>query len=270
MPVRDVLVVAAAKGGIAAHDVVDGSVRWSAPDAVSAGRYLSLSDRLVAAVDRDGTLVTFVASTGEPKWTSPARAASLLAADAEAVYVITEDGRVRAIGRSDAEVRWTVRVDADLGEKAASRGLAARRRLVITAADGSVVALDTADGREVWQHRRLTGSGRAQADHSGGTLCVTGKQLYAFDLAGGRRLWSTDSPKLPDGAPAFWSSPTIDGPVVYATEVVFPFSSMSGRERPPTGATAASSNAMRAAPRPPGRRPLVGGFRWGAGGSPGP
>ncbi|MER6620354.1 PQQ-binding-like beta-propeller repeat protein [Streptomyces sp. NPDC000931] len=112
---------------------------------VAAGRYLSLSDRLVAA-DRDGTLVTFVASTGEPKWTSPARAASLLAADTEAVYVITEDGRVRAIGRSDAKVRWTVQVDADLGRKAASRGLAAQRRLVITAADGSVVALDTADG----------------------------------------------------------------------------------------------------------------------------
>ncbi|MFD9287237.1 PQQ-binding-like beta-propeller repeat protein [Streptomyces sp. NPDC060030] len=222
LPVRDVLVVAAAKGGIAARSVVDGSVRWSAPDVVAAGRYLSLSDRLVAAVDGAGTLVTFVASTGEPKWTSSAQAASLLAADAEAVYVITEDGRVRAIGRSDAKVRWTVQVDVDLGEKAASRGLAAQRRLVITAADGSVVALDTADGRKVWHHRQLTDSGRAQVDRSGGTLCVTGKQLFAFDLVGGKELWSTDSPKLPNGNPAFWSSPTIDGVAVYATEVIFP------------------------------------------------
>ncbi|NUV69909.1 PQQ-binding-like beta-propeller repeat protein [Streptomyces sp. CAI-121] len=222
LPVRDVLIVAAAKGGIAARSVVDGSVRWSAPDVMAAGLFLSLSDRLVAAVDRDGTLVTFVASTGEPKWASPAQAASLLAADAEAVYVITEDGRVRAIGRSDAKVRWTVKVDADLGEKAASRGLAAQRRLVITAADGSVLALDTADGRQVWQHRQLTDSGRARADQSDGTLCVTGKQLSAFDLLSGKKHWSTKSPKLPNGDPAFWSSPTIDGRIVYATEVIFP------------------------------------------------
>ncbi|MEV1052429.1 hypothetical protein [Streptomyces sp. NPDC049887] len=58
LPVRDVLIVAAAKGGIAARSVVDGSVRWSAPDVVAASRYLSLSDRLVAAADRDGTLVS--------------------------------------------------------------------------------------------------------------------------------------------------------------------------------------------------------------------
>ncbi len=222
LPVRDVLVVASAKGGIAAHSVVDGSVRWSAPDVAATGRYLSLSDQLVAAVDRDGALVTFVASTGRPKWTSPARAASLLAADAEAVYLITEDGRIRAVNRSDATTRWTVRVDADLGKNAASRGLAARRRLVVTAADGSVAALDTADGRQVWQHRGLTDSGRAHADQSGGTLCVTGRQLSAFDLAGGRELWSTASPDLPNGDPPFWSSPTIDGRTVYATEVVFP------------------------------------------------
>ncbi|MCI4040504.1 PQQ-binding-like beta-propeller repeat protein [Streptomyces sp. TRM75563] len=163
-----------------------------------------------------------VASTGEPKWTSPAQAASLLATDAEAVYVITDDGRIRAIGRSDAKVRWTVEVDADLGVKAASRGLAAQRRLVITAVHSSVVALDTADGRQVWQHRQLTVSGRAQADQSDGTLCVTGKQLSAFDLVSGKKLWSTDRPKLPHGNPAFWSSPTVDGPILYATEVIFP------------------------------------------------
>ncbi|MEU4882195.1 serine/threonine-protein kinase [Streptomyces althioticus] len=222
LPVRDVLVVAAAKGGIAAHSVVDGSVRWSAPDVEATGRYLSLSDRLVAAVDREGTLVTFVASTGEPKWTAPARAASLLDADAEAVYLITEDGRIRAVNRSDATVRWTVPIDADLGGKAASRGLAARRRLVVTAADGSVVALDTADGRQVWEHRSLTDSGRADVDRSGGTLCVAGRQLAAYDLADGKELWSTATPDQPSSDPAFWSSPTVDGRTVYATEVVFP------------------------------------------------
>ncbi|MER6620353.1 hypothetical protein [Streptomyces sp. NPDC000931] len=74
----------------------------------------------------------------------------------------------------------------------------------------------------MWQQRELTDAGRAQVDRPGGTLCVTGKHLFAFDLVRGKELWSTDSPKLPNGEPAFWSSPTIDGRVVYATEVVLP------------------------------------------------
>ncbi|MGW7454354.1 protein kinase domain-containing protein [Streptomyces sp. NPDC054787] len=225
LPVRDVLVVGAAKGGIAAHSVVDGSLRWSAPHAVAAQRYLSLSDRLVAATDREGTLVTFVASTGEPKWTSPAEAASLLAADDEAVYVITKDGRVRGIGRSDAKVRWTVDVDADLGTKAASRGLAAEGRLVIAAADGTVAALDTADGRTVWDHRKLSDGERAKLALSGRILCVTGKNLAAFDLLDGKELWSAENREEPSAATVFWGPPTIHGDHVYATAQKFPLRS---------------------------------------------
>ncbi|MFP3988802.1 PQQ-binding-like beta-propeller repeat protein [Streptomyces sp. E11-3] len=222
LPVRDVLIVGAPKGGIAARSVVDGTLRWSAPNTVATGRYLSLSDQLVATVDRDGTLVTFVASTGEPKWTSPAKADSLLAADDEAVYLITKGGRVRSIGRSDAKIRWTVDVDADLGTKAASRGLAAHGRLIIAAADGAVIALDTSDGRRAWTHRRVTATGRAHLAQSGRSLCVSGKQLTAHDLINGKKRWSTTSPKLPNGDPPFWGRPTIHGNLVYASEVIFP------------------------------------------------
>lgn len=73
LPVRDVVIVGAPKGGIAARGVTDGELRWSAPEVVAEQRYLSLSDELVAATRRDGTLVTFVASTGKPKWTSVRR-----------------------------------------------------------------------------------------------------------------------------------------------------------------------------------------------------
>lgn len=51
---------------------------------------------------------------------------------------------------------------------------------------------------------------------------MTGKQLSAFDLLSGKKRWSTESPKLPNGNPPFWSSPTIDGRIMYATEVIFP------------------------------------------------
>ncbi|MFE1831139.1 protein kinase [Streptomyces yangpuensis] len=222
LPVRDVVIVGAPKGGIAARSVVDGTLRWSAEKVAVAGRYLSLSDRLVAAADRDGTLMTFVASTGEPKWTSPAEAASLLASDDEAVYVITQGGRVRSIGRSDARIRWTVGVDADLGKDAASRGLAAQGRLVVTAADGSVVALDTADGRKVWDRRKQSDDGRARAAVSGRSLCVTGRNLTVVDVVDGKELWTAENLKPKEGITPFWGPPTIHGDHVYATYLNLP------------------------------------------------
>lgn len=219
LPVRDVVVVGAPKGGIAARSVVDGSLRWSAPDAVAGRRYLSLSDELVAAVDRSGALVTYVASTGEPKWTSRADAASLLAADGEAVYLITDDGRVRSVGRADAEIRWTVETRAELGTGAASRGLAAHGRLVVTTPGGDVVALDTATGRQVWERRGQAEGGRAKLALSGRSLCVTGKRFYALDIVGGKDLWVAEAP---GGDPAFWGPPTIHGQHVYASAVQSP------------------------------------------------
>ncbi|MFD6227119.1 protein kinase [Streptomyces sp. NPDC060232] len=222
LPVRDVVVVAAPQGGIAARSVVDGSLRWTAKEAVATNRYLSLSDRLVAATDGDGTLVTFVASTGQPKWTAPADAAWLLAADDEAVYLVTKDRRVRSVGRSDARIRWTVGVGAELGRDAASRGLAAQGRLVVTAADGSVVALDTADGRTVWDRRQQSADGRAMVAVSGRTLCVTGKNLSAVDVVDGKELWSAENPKPSNGTPVFWGPPTIHGDHVYASVLTVP------------------------------------------------
>lgn len=224
LPIRDVVIVAAPKGGIAARSVVDGSLRWSAAGPVATRRYLSLSDRLVAAADRDGRIVTFVASTGAPKWTAPAEAAALLAADDEAVYVITEDRRVRSVGRADAEVRWTVDVAADLGAGPAdSRGLVAHGRLVVTAADGTVVALATADGRKAWNLGRQSDGGRARVAVSGRTLVVTGKNLSAFDVVDGRHRWSAENPSVPNADAVSWGPPTVHGAHVYAAVLSYPY-----------------------------------------------
>ncbi|MEV6329652.1 protein kinase [Streptomyces sp. NPDC051909] len=222
LPVRDVVVTGAPKGGIAARSVVDGSLRWSAPDTVATGRYLSLSDRLIAAVGRNGDLVTFVASTGAPKWTAAAEAASLLSSDEDAVYLITKDRRVRAVGRSDARIRWTVEVPADLGTNAATRGTAARGRLVLNAADGTVLALDTADGRKAWTAGRRAEGGRAHVALSGRTLCVSGKELAAVDVVTGKPLWAADQPKARNPDILSWGPPTIHGPHVYASALNLP------------------------------------------------
>ncbi|MCK7623080.1 PQQ-binding-like beta-propeller repeat protein [Streptomyces sp. RS10V-4] len=189
LPVRDVLIVGARGGGIAAHNVVDGTRRWAVPGLRAAGRYLSLSDRLIAAVDTRGTLRTFVASTGEPRWTAPAEAEALLAADAHTVYVLTKDHRLRAVSRSDARIRWTAPLDPPFRAKPAAPGVTAAGRLVLGTLDGHVLAVDTATGRRVWDIRNQS-DGYVRPALCGTTVHFGGRTLTARRITDGTPLWT--------------------------------------------------------------------------------
>ncbi|WP_406000551.1 PQQ-binding-like beta-propeller repeat protein [Streptomyces sp. NBC_00829] len=122
------------------------------PGVVATGGYLSLSDQLVAAVGTGGKVVTFVASTGERKWTAPAQARYFLASDESSLYVVTTDGRLRPIGRSDATVRWTVRSPVDLLAGLGTRGVVAQGRLLCCVPGGDIVAVDTKNGSTLNEH----------------------------------------------------------------------------------------------------------------------
>lgn len=191
LPVRDVIVFGARGGGIAAHNVVDGKRRWAAHGVSATGRYLSLSDRLIAAVDTRGTIRTFVASTGEPRWTVDAGASVLLAADDEAVYVLTKDHQLRAVRRSDATIRWTAKIAAGYRTKVEPPGAVAHGRLVLSTGDGNVFAVDTADGHQVWDLPGQGGGLIRPAVH-GTTVYLNGKTLTARRIRDGKKLWSVD------------------------------------------------------------------------------
>jgi outer membrane protein assembly factor BamB len=220
LPVRDVIVFGSPGGGIAAHDVRNGKRRWVAPAVVAKGGYLSLSDRLVAGADRNGTLRTFVASTGQPKWTCPAaEAVTLLAADAEAVYVLTENGRLRSIGRSDAEVRWTTTVPADFRKDLVNPGETAQGTLVVAAANGSVLAVRTSDGRTAWTRAADLDPDEIvvrPAVH-GDTAYVNGTTLQARRLSDGELIWSAKT-----WQDTYWGGPRAYPDAVYATKDVYP------------------------------------------------
>ncbi|MGV9519432.1 MULTISPECIES: PQQ-binding-like beta-propeller repeat protein [unclassified Streptomyces] len=218
LPVRDVIVTGAPGGGLVARRVVDGSVAWQAPDPDAVRRYVSLSDRLVAAADRDGVLRTYVASTGEPKWTADAEVATVLAADDDAVYVVTEDGRVRSIGRSDGRVRWTADAGIELTGKSRARGEAAPGRLVV-AGTHDVVALATGDGRRAWTLRDQAEE-RPGLAVGGDIAVVTGHRLVALDAGSGKERWE-EAPKPAEGVDLtpFYGPPTIAGPYVFAALV---------------------------------------------------
>ncbi|MDG4856796.1 serine/threonine-protein kinase [Streptomyces sp. T-3] len=224
LPVRDVIVFGAKKGGLAAHSVVNGKHRWTAPEVDIRAGYLSLSDALLAAVDIRGNLVTFVASTGEPRWTAPAEARALLAADDESVYVVTKDGQLRSISRSDAKARWTVRCPATLDADRQPLGLAAHGRLLVPTAAGEAVVLDTAKGHKVWGIRAQSTSEMViRPALKDGTVFLNGTSLTARRLTDGKTVWSARvgarTGQLKEGEePVLWGPPTIRGNSVYATQ----------------------------------------------------
>lgn len=220
LPIRDVIVFGAARGGIAAHNVVDGKLRWNEPSVRAKGRYLSLDDRLLVAVGTDGTLRTFVPSTGEPKWTAKADARSLLASDAEAVYLVTKDGKLRSVGRSDAKIRWTVPASVRFGGAFEPRGVIGGGRLVVATADGKVIAVDTRDGHQVWD---LPGQseGLIRPAVNDGTVYLHGKTLTARRITDGHEFWTAEEKDEYD-RPVTWGPPTADRDSVYSTAGIWP------------------------------------------------
>ncbi len=221
LPVRDVIVFGAASGGIAAYDVKDGTRRWSAPDIQLKRGYLSLSDRLVAGADDKGVLRTYVPSTGEARWTCPgAEATSLLAADDESVYVVTQDDRLRSVRRADGKVAWTVTLPGDFRKKLNEYAVVGQGRLVLPTTDGNILVVRTSDGRPMWRRTDRVGVSIRPAVEND-VVYLNGRTLDACRLDDGKVLWST---KLgPDvDATDQWGPPVVTDWAVYAVGDTYP------------------------------------------------
>ncbi|GHI04451.1 protein kinase [Streptomyces cellostaticus] len=214
LSIRDVIIAGTMSGGIAAFNVVDGKRRWQAPDMVMTSRCLSLSDRLLVAADKEGTLHTFVPSTGEPKWTAKADAKALLAADEEAVYVLTKDHRLRSVGQSDAKIRWTASIPEQFRTSVYPQGAADSGTLVVTTTSGHAVAVSTKTGSTLWvlynqaRKRQLVPSARS------GVVYLNGKALTARRTSDGKELWQVTN-KYAD--PPEWGPAQPFGDSVYST-----------------------------------------------------
>ncbi|ANP49849.1 outer membrane protein assembly factor BamB [Streptomyces griseochromogenes] len=192
LPIGDVIVFGVATGGIAGYDITNGKRRWSAPHLRTKSGYLPLSDRLVVGADDKGVLRAFVPSTGEPKWTCPAAdTAALLAADDDAVYLVTKDHRLRSVSRSDARIRWTAVVPTKFRGNLLAPAVVAQGRLVISAVDGTVLVVHTSDGSTAWtrldQDEDLTVSPAVYDD----MVYINGKSMDARRLSDGTRIWNT-------------------------------------------------------------------------------
>ncbi|MEU8031178.1 serine/threonine-protein kinase [Streptomyces sp. NPDC049099] len=215
LPVRDVVVFAAAGGGVAARQVTDGRERWRIGAAKADAGYLSIGDRLVATADGEGTLRTWVAATGSPRWTVDAQVRVLLAADAHAVYLQTTDGRLRCVG-TDGKVRWTKQPPVPLsgGRPAAALGAG---HLVLCTQTGDVFAVRAEDGTRAWI-RKGQAAGPLRPAIDGGTVYLGGRTLAAVEVGTGRQLWSRNPLRPPRNGVDGWGPPAVADGVVYALD----------------------------------------------------
>ncbi|MGW0702462.1 protein kinase domain-containing protein [Streptomyces sp. NPDC002867] len=211
LPVRDVVVFGSADGGLAAHRVTDGKQKWTAPMVTASAGSVSAADRLVLAADAMGALYAFVASTGEQVWAVPVSADKLLTSDGRAVYLLTEEGQLQAVGVTTGKVLWSVPTPVRTSAWEPPAAAVKNGRLVLFPSDGNVVVLDTATGKAVWGLDDQ-GTSAVMPAVVGDKVYLGGNTLTSRSLADGAELWSV---RAKSGK---WGPPTVRGNEVYAVD----------------------------------------------------
>jgi outer membrane protein assembly factor BamB len=151
------------------------------------------ADELFVGTEQ-GVMHALVASTGAVRWrevtAGPIRQKPLLVDDA--VYVISDTDVVMAHARSDGEVLWTYRREAPEGYSISGHaGLALIEGMLMTGmTDGTVVALDAADGTVVWERDTSVdvdgpAGGRPQFVDVDTTPLLADGHVYIASFAGG-------------------------------------------------------------------------------------
>ncbi|MEV8587964.1 protein kinase [Streptomyces sp. NPDC051180] len=212
LPVRDVLITQAKTGGLLALSVTNGGERWRAEDIDADGGYVSVADRLVVAVDKNGVLNAFVASTGKPVWQSQSDVDDVLAADDTHVYLVTKDNELRALDAWTLATTWTRPMTSPRSHNGAAKAAVGRKRLVIHGRDGHVAALYTATGETDWEIKDQGTDGQAPALGANNAAYFGGRKLTARRLDRGDFLWEEEANS--DVVP--WGTPAASGELVFA------------------------------------------------------
>lgn len=169
-------------------------------------------------------LLCFEASTSKRLWTVAADTNRILAADASAVYLVTRDGRLRAVDTATRKVRWTVALEQNSlrapGSKAApgARAAAGPDRLVVCGADGTVFAVDTSTGGTIW---KVVSQARSAVQPLvvGDAVYLGGRTLNGLNIRTGTELWDpTDAKEPPKEDSGGWGPPVQYGESLWAMD----------------------------------------------------
>ncbi|MEU7294249.1 protein kinase [Streptomyces exfoliatus] len=228
LPVRDVVIMEAAEGGLLALSVTNGKERWRAKEIDAAAGFVSVADRLVVGVDKSGVAHAFVASTGKPVWQSQNDVDHLLAADDTHVFLVTLKNEVRALDAWTLATTWTRPMPSPRFPTGQAKAAVGRKRLVIHGRDGHVTALFTETGEEDWDVKNQGTDGEIPV--LGDNIAyLSGHVLMTRRLERGDYLWDEEA-----WSDKSWATPVTDGDYVIATvgHSVYRYGTMPEMHRP--------------------------------------
>ncbi|MFE2322378.1 protein kinase [Streptomyces sp. NPDC059385] len=219
LPLLDVVVFAAKEGGLAARLTTDGTEKWRLPDTDPSAGLVALPGHRFVTGGPGGGLLCHEASTGKRLWTvADADTGRVLAADATAVYLVTRDGRLRAVDTAARTVRWTVALPERSVKRPGPYAAVGADRLVLIGDDGSVLAFDTTTGAKPWEVPQ-------QARYATQPLIVDdavyfgGRTLKGVSLKTGKELWNpVDAQGLRTDNAAGWRPPARSGDHLWAMD----------------------------------------------------
>lgn len=209
------MIVQAKTGGLLALAVKDGKERWRAEGIDADAGFVSVADRLVVGVDKEGGLRAFVASTGAPVWQTGSDVDDVLAADDTHVYLVTKDNELRAVNAWTLATTWARPMTSPRSQNGPAKAAVGRKRLVIHGRDGHCAALYTETGETDWDIKDQGTAGQAPALGDNNTAYFGGSQLTARRLDRGDFIW-TERAKS-DASPHGWGTPVASNDLVFAS-----------------------------------------------------
>ncbi|MET0288641.1 MAG: outer membrane protein assembly factor BamB [Pseudoxanthomonas sp.] len=198
---------AAIEGGVRAFDLQSGKGIWryksdARISSVGAG------EGLVVAGTLDGELIALDAGSGEEKWKAKINSEVIAAPSIgqNNVVVHSNDGRVSAYDASNGERRWFWNHELpSLTVRGGSPVTLAPNIVFVGNDDGTLTALNLADGRQMWNQVIGNPEGRTELERmadvdgapviDGTTLLATSfkRDTVAIDGPSGRPMWSRDN-----------------------------------------------------------------------------
>ncbi len=170
--------------------------RYEAGASLEAGPTLDVARGELYVVSEDGVVHALVAATGAVRWKVDSGAGAtrkpLLLVD-DALYVASDTDQVVALARDNGEVLWRYRREPTDGYHVSGHAALALdgARLYAAFSDGMIAALDTADGRALWERDTAldfppgdVGRGQRFVDVDTTPLPL-GDTLYAASFSGG-------------------------------------------------------------------------------------